>query len=123
MKAAFYTLGCKVNQYESQAMEELFRRGGMRSYRRHQEADLYIVNSCTVTSSGDKKTGRSSGGCAGNIRWQWWLSPAACPRPIPMPPRNCPKPTWCWAPGSAGRWWSVEEYLTHRQRLVQGAAP
>ena len=56
MKAAFYTLGCKVNQYESQAMEELFRRRGYEIVPPAQEADLYIVNSCTVTSSGDKKT-------------------------------------------------------------------
>ena len=56
MRAAFYTLGCKVNQYESQAMEELFRRRGYEIVPPSQEAELYIVNSCTVTSSGDKKT-------------------------------------------------------------------
>ena len=43
MKAAFYTLGCKVNQYESQAMEELFRRRGYEIVPPAQEADLYIV--------------------------------------------------------------------------------
>mgnify|MGYP001028297231 CR=1 FL=1 len=56
MKAAFYTLGCKVNQYESQAMEELFRRRGYEIVPPAQEADLYIVNSCTVTAVSDKKT-------------------------------------------------------------------
>ena len=55
MKIAICTLGCKVNQYESQAMEqELLRRG-------HQltgfdgPADAYIINTCTVTAVSDKK--------------------------------------------------------------------
>ena len=39
MRAAFYTLGCKVNQYESQAMEELFRRRGYEIVPPSQEAD------------------------------------------------------------------------------------
>ena len=56
MKAAFYTLGCKVNQYESQAMEELFRRRGYEIVAPDTQADIYVVNSCTVTASGDKKT-------------------------------------------------------------------
>ena len=56
MRVAIYTLGCKVNQYESQAMEgELLRRG-------HDlvpfegPADAYIVNTCTVTAVSDKKS-------------------------------------------------------------------
>lgn len=56
MKAAFYTLGCKVNQYESQAMLEQLERAGYTIVSCDDEADVYIVNSCTVTASGDQKT-------------------------------------------------------------------
>lgn len=56
MKVAFYTLGCKVNQYESQAMAEDFKKNGHEIVKSDENADVYIVNSCTVTSSGDKKT-------------------------------------------------------------------
>ena len=50
MKAAFYTLGCKVNQYESEYMAELLRSAGFEIVSPDQEADYYIVNSCTVTA-------------------------------------------------------------------------
>ena len=56
MKAAFYTLGCKVNQYETQILEQQFCDAGFELVSPAEGADLYIVNSCTVTSSGDKKT-------------------------------------------------------------------
>ena len=56
MKFAIYTLGCKVNQYETQAMEtELLRRGHtLTSFE--ENADVYIVNTCTVTAVSDKKS-------------------------------------------------------------------
>ncbi|HNW04373.1 MAG TPA: tRNA (N(6)-L-threonylcarbamoyladenosine(37)-C(2))-methylthiotransferase MtaB [Oscillospiraceae bacterium] len=56
MKAAFYTLGCKVNQYETQIMEQEFRKAGFEIVDCEQEADAYIVNSCTVTGTGDRKS-------------------------------------------------------------------
>lgn len=56
MKVAFYTLGCKVNHYETQAMEELFRNAGHEIVPFEDAADAYIVNTCTVTSIGDKKS-------------------------------------------------------------------
>lgn len=56
MKVAFYTLGCKVNQYESQAMGEMLAANGYQIVDSKQDADIYIVNSCTVTSSADQKT-------------------------------------------------------------------
>ena len=56
MKVAFYTLGCKVNHYETQAMEELFRKAGHTVVPFEEEADAYIVNTCTVTSVSDKKS-------------------------------------------------------------------
>lgn len=56
MKAAFYTLGCKVNQYESEYMAELLTRAGFEITEPDKEADYYIINSCTVTATADQKT-------------------------------------------------------------------
>ncbi len=56
MKVAFYTLGCKVNQNETGAVAQLFYENGFESAREEETADVYIVNSCTVTSGGDKKS-------------------------------------------------------------------
>lgn len=56
MKVKFYTLGCKVNQYESQAMSEALQKKGYEVVSGKEKADIIIVNSCTVTSSADQKT-------------------------------------------------------------------
>lgn len=56
MKAAIYTLGCKVNQYESRALGELLEQNGYTLTDTHDDADIYIVNSCTVTAEADRKT-------------------------------------------------------------------
>ena len=56
MKIAFYTLGCKVNQYESQAMSEKAAANGYEIASADEEADIYVVNSCTVTAESDRKT-------------------------------------------------------------------
>ena len=56
MRVAFYTLGCKVNHYETQAMEELFKAAGHTVVSFDEEADAYIVNTCTVTAVSDKKS-------------------------------------------------------------------
>ncbi|MBR3554132.1 MAG: tRNA (N(6)-L-threonylcarbamoyladenosine(37)-C(2))-methylthiotransferase MtaB [Clostridia bacterium] len=56
MNAAIYTLGCKVNQYESQALRELLEREGFSVVAPDEDADVYIVNSCTVTAVADQKT-------------------------------------------------------------------
>lgn len=56
MKAAFYTLGCKVNQTESEYMAELLEKAGFEIVSPNEEADYYIVNSCTVTATADQKT-------------------------------------------------------------------
>ena len=56
MKAAFYTFGCKVNQYETQVLSQLFEADGFAIVPFSEAADVYLINSCTVTSSGDKKT-------------------------------------------------------------------
>ena len=59
MKAAFYTLGCKVNQAESEYMAELLQKAGFEIVNPTDEADYYIVNSCTVTATADQKTRQS----------------------------------------------------------------
>lgn len=53
---AFYTLGCKVNQYESNAMSKLFEDAGYTIVPFDSMADVYVVNTCTVTQVGDKKS-------------------------------------------------------------------
>ncbi len=56
MKIAFYTLGCKVNQYESQAMAQKMAKQGFTVVPHNEEADVYVINSCTVTAESDRKT-------------------------------------------------------------------
>jgi threonylcarbamoyladenosine tRNA methylthiotransferase MtaB len=56
MKIAFYTLGCKVNQYETQAMTEAMSKDGFDIVSPDEKADIYVINSCTVTSESDRKT-------------------------------------------------------------------
>ena len=56
MKIAFYTLGCKVNQYETQALEQLAVRRGHTLAPFEGEADAYVINTCTVTAVSDKKS-------------------------------------------------------------------
>lgn len=55
MKVKFYTLGCKVNQYESQAISEALAEKGFETVS-DDTADVFVVNSCTVTAFADKKT-------------------------------------------------------------------
>ena len=56
MKIAICTLGCKVNQYETQAMERLLRARGHEIVDFAQAADVYVVNSCSVTAVSDQKS-------------------------------------------------------------------
>ncbi|MBR4858703.1 MAG: tRNA (N(6)-L-threonylcarbamoyladenosine(37)-C(2))-methylthiotransferase MtaB [Clostridia bacterium] len=56
MKAAFHTLGCKVNQYESQAMAQSLEKQGFIIVDPSENADVYVINSCTVTAESDRKT-------------------------------------------------------------------
>ncbi len=56
MRVAIYTLGCKMNQYETQAMEQLLRRKGHQVVDFSQEADAYVVNTCSVTAVSDQKS-------------------------------------------------------------------
>ena len=55
MKIGFYTLGCKVNQYETQAMEQLLQEAGHTVGSFSEPCDGYIINTCSVTAVADKK--------------------------------------------------------------------
>ncbi|MDN4525444.1 tRNA (N(6)-L-threonylcarbamoyladenosine(37)-C(2))-methylthiotransferase MtaB [Fictibacillus fluitans] len=53
---AFHTLGCKVNHYETEAIWQLFQSEGYERKEFEQTADVYVINTCTVTNTGDKKS-------------------------------------------------------------------
>ncbi|MFB9860721.1 tRNA (N(6)-L-threonylcarbamoyladenosine(37)-C(2))-methylthiotransferase MtaB [Salinicoccus siamensis] len=53
---AFHTLGCKVNHYETEAMWQLFKNEGYDRVDFDQNADVFVINTCTVTNTGDKKS-------------------------------------------------------------------
>ena len=56
MKVYFHTLGCKVNQYETQEMREQLKKNGYEITDDETEASVFVINSCTVTSESDRKT-------------------------------------------------------------------
>ena len=87
MKVAIYTLGCKVNQYETQAMEQTLRARGHQVVDFSEEADAYVVNTCSVTAVSDQKSRQVIHRVRqGSTRRRWWRCAAATPRPIP---RTC----------------------------------
>jgi len=53
---AFYTLGCKVNFYDTEAIWQLFKNEGYEQVDFEQTADVYVINTCTVTNTGDRKS-------------------------------------------------------------------
>lgn len=55
-RVAFYTLGCKVNQYETESIKNQLLKKGYTETAFEEKAEIYIVNSCTVTSVADRKT-------------------------------------------------------------------
>jgi len=56
LKVAFYTLGCKVNQYETSLIKEKFEEKGYQIVGENEVADIYLINTCTVTNMSDRKT-------------------------------------------------------------------
>ncbi len=56
MRVFFHTLGCKVNQYETQEMREQLTKNGYEITEEENTADIFVINSCTVTSESDRKT-------------------------------------------------------------------
>jgi len=55
-KVAFYTLGCKVNQYETEAISSLFEKNEYEVVDFEEKADVYVINTCTVTNLSDRKS-------------------------------------------------------------------
>jgi len=55
-KVAFHTLGCKVNQYETEAMEKIFEENQFKIVEDTEVADVYVINTCTVTNLSDRKS-------------------------------------------------------------------
>ncbi|MCR6096793.1 tRNA (N(6)-L-threonylcarbamoyladenosine(37)-C(2))-methylthiotransferase MtaB [Salipaludibacillus agaradhaerens] len=53
---AFHTLGCKVNHYETEAIWQLFQSAGYNKTDYENKSDVYVINTCTVTNTGDKKS-------------------------------------------------------------------
>lgn len=56
MKVAFYTLGCKVNTYETESVWEQFKNKDYKRVDHKEYADVYVINTCTVTNNGDVKS-------------------------------------------------------------------
>ena len=56
MTIAYHTLGCKVNQYDTEAMRELLEAAGYVTVPFSDSADIYLINTCTVTGTGDRKS-------------------------------------------------------------------
>ena len=55
-KAAFHNLGCKVNAYETEAMQQLLEAAGYQIVPFHEKADVYLINTCSVTNMADRKS-------------------------------------------------------------------
>jgi len=56
VKAAFYTLGCKVNSYETEALIEMFEKKGYEIVEFSKKSDVYVINTCMVTNTGERKS-------------------------------------------------------------------
>lgn len=55
---AFHTLGCKVNHYETEAIWQLFKDAEYNRVDFEQNADVFVINTCTVTNTGDKRVAK-----------------------------------------------------------------
>ncbi len=55
-KAALHNLGCKVNSYETEAMQQMLEQAGYEIVPFQEQADVYIINTCTVTNVADRKS-------------------------------------------------------------------
>lgn len=84
-KAALHNLGCKVNAYETEAMQQMLEEAGYEIVPFSEKADVYVINTCSVTNMADRKSrqmlhpGKKSG-----IRMRLLLLPDAMCRPKRM---------------------------------------
>ena len=77
--AALHNLGCKVNAYETEAMQQLLEASGYRIVDFSQKADIYIINTCSVTMWRIKNPGRCFTEQKSRIRTVLWWRQAAMP--------------------------------------------
>ena len=100
---AFVTLGCKVNQFETEVMEGLFKEAGYEILPHEAKADIYVINTCSVTSLGDKKSRQLSG----RILRLLLLLLAAMLRLLRSKSRPLRELELCWAPPIVPALWNM----------------
>ncbi len=94
-KIAFHTLGCKVNQVDTEGLIEDFSHRGYEVVDFHEIADIYVINSCTVTHVSDRKSRAMVREPCVVTQVHWWLRLDVSPRLIPPN----------WPPLKALNWW------------------
>lgn len=120
MRVAFYTLGCKVNQYETEIMMDLFYRNGYDVVSAKDEADVYVVNSCTVTSSGDQKARQAVRRFKRNHPDAVTVLTGCFPQAFPDVGEKIPEADVITGSYNRGQIVNlVGQYLKHRERIVK----
>ena len=93
MRVTFYTLGCKVNQNETGALAQLFEENGY-TVVSNELADVYVINSCTVTNFGDQKSRKWLRRAKRENPGAVTVLTGCYRRPSPRKPPRSRKPTW-----------------------------
>lgn len=120
MKAAFYTLGCKVNQYETEYMAELLKNAGFEIVSENENADYYIINSCTVTATADQKTRKSIRKFKRNHPDSTVILTGCMPQAFPDEARKLTEADIVFSNKNDGDILSlINEYSLHKNRLVK----
>ncbi len=101
MRVCFYTLGCKVNLNETGALEQMFRANGFTIAQEDEPADVFVVNSCTVTNFGDQKSRKWLRRKKRENPARSRCLPAATRRLSRRKPPSSPRPTLCAATATA----------------------
>ncbi len=122
MKIAFHTLGCKVNQYETKAMRRLMEDRGWETaeFAGKNDADVLVVNSCTVTGESDRKLRQFLRRCRRENPTAVLVLTGCMPQAYPTEAAAIPQVDIVL--GNAARRdlpACIEEYLAHRQRLLR----
>ncbi|MHB1314980.1 MAG: tRNA (N(6)-L-threonylcarbamoyladenosine(37)-C(2))-methylthiotransferase MtaB [Christensenellales bacterium] len=117
-KAAFHTLGCKANQYDTEAMLELFVKAGYDIVDFNETADVYIINTCSVTGTGESKS-RQFVGRAKRNNPQAVIGVVGCyPQHNPTEVLSLPGVSFIAGSGQRGRTVElVEQYLETKRQL------
>ena len=70
-KAALHNLGCKVNSYETEVMQEMLEKQGYEIVSFDEKADVYLINTCSVTNMADRNPVRCCTGQKNRTRTRW----------------------------------------------------